>query len=152
MKKEKMMSPGQRIKGIPFVLFLFLLAHSMAHSQGSFKVPIYLKNKEIWVEVAKTPEERARGLMGRKLLGKDEGMLFIFEKEDYHGFWMKDTHIPLTIAFIDKEGRIVKITDMKPLSLETHDPPRPILYALEMKRGWFSAQGLKVGDMLRFSK
>ena len=73
------MSPGQRIKGIPFVLFLFLLAHSMAHSQGSFKVPIYLKNKEIWVEVAKTPGERARGLMGRKVLGKDEGMLFIFE-------------------------------------------------------------------------
>ena len=102
--------------------------------------------------MAKTPEERARGLMGRKLLDKDEGMLFIFEKEDYHGFWMKGTYIPLSIAFIDKEGRIVKITDMKPLSLETHDPPRPVLYALEMKKGWFSANGLKVGDVLRFSK
>jgi len=128
------------------------LIHSTAHSQGPLKVPLYLKNKEIWVEVAKTPEERARGLMGRKLLSKDEGMLFIFEKEDYHGFWMKDTHIPLSIAFIDKEGRIVKITDMKPLSLETHDPPRPILYALEMNKGWFSTHGLKIGDVIRFSK
>jgi hypothetical protein len=125
---------------------------SAAHSQSSLKVPIYLKNKEIWVEVAKTPEERTRGLMGRKHLGKDEGMLFIFEKEDYHGFWMKDTQIPLSIAFIDKEGRIVRITDMKPLTLETHNPPQPILYALEMKKGWFSANGLKVGDTLRFSK
>ncbi len=146
------MSPGLRIKGIPFILFLFLLTHSTAHSEGSLKVPIYLKNKEIRVEVAKTPEERARGLMGRKLLGKDEGMLFIFEKEDYHGFWMKDTYIPLSIAFIDREGRIVKIADMRPLSLETHDPPRPILYALEMKKGWFSANGFKAGDILRFSK
>ncbi len=146
------MSPGLRIKGIPFILFLFLLTHSTAHSESSLKVPIYLKNKEIRVEVAKTPEERARGLMGRKLLGKDEGMLFIFEKEDYHGFWMKDTYIPLSIAFIDREGRIVKIADMRPLSLETHDPPRPILYALEMKKGWFSANGFKAGDILRFSK
>ncbi len=151
MKKEKM-SPGLRIKGIPFILFLFLLTHSTAHSQSFPKVPIYLKDKEIWVEVAKTPEERARGLMGRKRLGKDEGMLFIFEKEDYHGFWMKDTYIPLSIAFIDKGGRIVRITDMKPLSLEAHDPPRPILYALEMKKGWFSANGFKIGDVLRFSK
>ncbi len=90
--------------------------------------------------------------MGRKHLGKDQGMLFIFEKEDYHGFWMKDTQIPLSIAFIDKEGRIVRITDMKPLTLETHIPPQPILYALEMKKGWFSANGIKVGDVIRFSK
>jgi uncharacterized membrane protein (UPF0127 family) len=65
---------------------------------------------------------------------------------------MKDTYIPLSIAFVDKQGRIVKMTDMKPLSLETHDPPRPILYVLEMKKGWFSANGLKVGDIIRFSK
>ena len=116
------------------------------------KIPLYIKNKEIWVEVAKTPEERANGLMGRKHLGKDEGMLFIFETEDYHGFWMKDTRIPLSIAFIDKEGRIVRITDMKPLTLESHTPPKPILYALEMEQGWFPANGIKVGDIVRFSK
>jgi hypothetical protein len=145
------MSPGQRIERITFVLFLFLLT-SVAHSQSLLKIPIYIKDKEIWVEVAKTPEERTHGLMGRKHLGKDEGMLFIFEKEDYHGFWMKDTQISLSIAFIDKEGRIVRITDMKPLTLEIHTPPQPILDALEMKKGWFSANGIKVGDVLRFSK
>ena len=150
MKREKM-SPGQRIERITFVLFLFLLT-SVAHSQSLLKIPIYVKDKEIWVEVAKTPEERTHGLMGRKHLGKDEGMLFIFEKEDYHGFWMKDTQISLSIAFIDKEGRIVRITDMKPLTLEIHTPPQPILDALEMKKGWFSANGIKVGDVIRFSK
>jgi uncharacterized membrane protein (UPF0127 family) len=133
-------------------LISILLLTSPALSGNLLKIPLYIKEKEIRVEVAKTPEERARGLMGRRSLGKDEGMLFIFEKEDYHGFWMKNTYIPLSIAFIDKEGRIAKITDMKPLSLETHDPPRPILYALEMNKGWFSANGFKVGDILRFSK
>ena len=150
MKREKV-SLGQRIEKITFILFLLLLT-SVAHSQSPLKIPIYIKDKEIWVEVAKTSEERARGLMGRKHLGKDEGMLFVFEKEDYHGFWMKDTQIPLSIAFIDKKGRILRITDMKPLTLENHNPPQPILYALEMKKGWFSANGIKIRDILRFSK
>jgi uncharacterized membrane protein (UPF0127 family) len=104
------------------------------------------------VEVAQTPEEWSVGLMGRKHLGKDEGMLFIFKTEDYHGFWMKDTLLPLSIAFIDKDSRIVWITDMKPLTLDSHVPPRPILYALEMNKGWFSSRGVKVGDEIRFSK
>jgi uncharacterized membrane protein (UPF0127 family) len=125
---------------------------SVAHSQSSLKIPIYIKGKEIQVEVAKTPEERTHGLMGRKHLGKDEGMLFVFEREDYHGFWMKDTQISLSIAFVDKGGQIIGIEDMKPLTLETHTPSQPILYALEMKKGWFSANGIKVGDIVRFSK
>ena len=138
------------IEGIIFILFLLWI--SIAHSQSLLKIPLYIKSREISVEVAKTPEERAHGLMGRKDLGKDEGMLFVFETEDYHGFWMKDTHVPLSIAFIDKECRIVRITDMKPRTLESHIPPQPILYALEMKRGWFSIHGIKVGDMVKFSK
>jgi hypothetical protein len=140
----------RRIEKIIFILFLLWI--SIAHSQNILKIPLYIKDKEIWVEVAKSPEERANGLMGRKHLGKNEGMLFIFEIEDYHGFWMKDTIIPLSIAFIDREGRIVKITDMKPLALESHIPPKPVLYALEMNKGWFSANGINVGDILRFSK
>jgi hypothetical protein len=90
--------------------------------------------------------------MGRKHLGEEEGMFFIFETEDYHAFWMKDTLVALSIAFIDKGGRIVGIADMKPLSLDSHSPPKPILYALEMKKGWFARKGIKVGDVLRFSK
>lgn len=144
------MSLDRRIKRSAFVFFLFSI--SIAYSQNLLKIPLYINSKEILVEVAKTPEETAHGLMGRRDLGKDEGMLFIFETEDYHGFWMKDTLLPLSIAFIDKDGQIVKITDMKPRTLESHTPPRPILYALEMKQGWFSNNGIKVGDVLRFSK
>jgi len=124
----------------------------LVYSQSLPKIPVYLKEKEIWVEVVRTPEERAQGLMGRKHLGEDEGMLFIFEKEDYHSFWMKNTLIPLSIAFVDREGKILRIADMEPLTLESHPPPRPILYALEMKKGWFSTNGVQVGDMLKFSK
>jgi uncharacterized membrane protein (UPF0127 family) len=148
--KRVRMSLNRRIKKIIFILLLLWIP--IAHSKNSLKIPLYIKDKEIWVEVAKTPEETSNGLMGRKHLGKDEGMLFIFEVEGYHGFWMKNTLIPLSIAFIDKEGRIVKITDMKPLSLQTHAPPRPVLYALEMNKGWFSANDIKVGHILRFSK
>lgn len=90
--------------------------------------------------------------MGRKHLGRDEGMLFIFETEDYHGFWMKDTILPLSIAFIDKGSRIVSITDMRPKTLDSHLPSAPILYALEMNQGWFSSHGIKPGDVVRFSK
>lgn len=134
------------------IVSLFLLGAVVANAQALRKIPVYFPQKEIWVEVAQTPEERARGLMGREHLGPDEGMLFIFEKEDYHSFWMKDTRIPLSLAFIDKQGRILKITDMKPFTLESHSPPAPILYALEMRRGWFSAHGIKTGDVMRFSK
>jgi uncharacterized membrane protein (UPF0127 family) len=144
------MSLARGIKRIIFILFLFWIP--VTHSQSLLKIPLYINNREISVEVAKTTEERAHGLMGRKDLGKDEGMLFIFETEGHHGFWMKDTYVPLSIAFIDKEGRIVRITDMKPRTLESHIPPQPILYALEMKKDWFSKNGIKVGDMVRFSK
>ncbi len=142
--------PGQGIR-LFFVLCLCLLP-SVISSEDLQKIPLYLKGKEIRVEVARTPEERAQGLMGRRHLGKEEGMLFVFEEEGYHRFWMKDTLIPLSIAFIDREGRIVQITDMKPLTLTSHAPPKPILYALEMTQGWFSKNGIKVGDRVRFSK
>lgn len=140
----------QKIEGILFILVL--IWDPVASSQSVLKIPLYFNHKEIWVEVAKTPEERAYGLMGRKHLGKNEGMLFIFETEDYHGFWMKDTHIPLSIAFFDRDGMIVWITDMKPLTLNSHVPPKPILYALEMNKGWFAQHSIKVGDVVRFSK
>lgn len=134
------------------ILLLFLLWISIAHTQNLLKIPLYIKNREIWVEVAKTPEEWAHGLKGRKELGKDKGMLFVFETEDYHSFWMKDTPVPLSIAFIDKECRIIEITDMEPLTLESHTPSQPILYALEMKRGWFAINGIHIGDLVAFSK
>jgi len=148
--KEKKRLWNQKIEWGVFLLLLSI-TYPVAYGQSLQRIPLYIKEKEILVEVAKTPEERAQGLMGRKHLGKDEGMLFIFDREDYHGFWMKNTYIPLSIAFIDREGRIIWITDMKPLTLESHVPPRPILYALEMNKGWFSSHGINVGDRIKFS-
>ena len=149
MKKKKRCL-DRRTERILFILVLLWI--SVAHSQSLPKIPLYIHREEIWAEVAKTPEERNRGLMGRKHLGKDEGMFFIFETEDYHGFWMKDTVIPLSIAFIDKDGRIVSITDMRPQTLASHLPPVAVLYALEMSKGWFSSHGIRTGDIVRFSK
>ncbi len=141
---------NRRIEGALFILFLLWIP--VAHSQNLPRIPLYIQDKEIKVEVAQTPEERSYGLMGRKHLGKDEGMFFVFETEDYHAFWMKDTLLPLSIAFIGKDGRIVWMTDMKPLTLDSHVPPQPVLYALEMNKGWFSSHGVKVGDVVKFSK
>jgi uncharacterized membrane protein (UPF0127 family) len=148
--KKKRLSLDRRIKAILFSLLF--VSFSVAHSQGLPQIPLYIKAKEIRVEVAKTPDERALGLMNRKQLEKDEGMLFIFESEGYHSFWMKNTLLPLSIAFIDKDGRIVDIKDMKPLSLDSHSPSKQVLYALEMNKGWFKKNGVKIGDLVRFSK
>jgi len=151
--KPKRISQGRRIRKIVCIVSsICLLWISGIHSQSLTKIPIYIKDREVWVEMAKTEEERAKGLMGRMSLGKNEGMIFIFEDEGYHGFWMKNTLVPLSIAFIDKEGKIVWITDMRPLTLSSHQPPKPILYALEMNQGWFTTNRIKVGDVVRFSQ
>ena len=151
--KSRRKLQGQWIETIAYLIpSLCLLWASAVYSQGLPKIPIYVKGREIRVEVAKTEEERSRGLMERASLGKDEGMLFIFEAEGIHGFWMKNTLLPLSIAFIDKEGNIVQITDMEPRTLSVHDPPKPVLYALEMNRGWFATNRIKAGDIMRFSK
>ena len=100
------------------------------------------------VEVADDPAERAKGLMYRKALGKNRGMLFIYPEERELSFWMKNTLIPLSIAFIDSERRIIDIQDMKPLD---DKPPHyvssePAQYALEVNQGFFEKGGVKVGD------
>jgi uncharacterized membrane protein (UPF0127 family) len=106
------------------------------------------KKVEVRVEVADNTFERARGLMYRTALGVNRGMLFAYPEEQRLSFWMKNTLIPLSIAFIDSERRIVDIQDMKPLDDE---PPSyvsadPAQYALEVNRGFFEERGVKVGD------
>jgi uncharacterized membrane protein (UPF0127 family) len=100
------------------------------------------------VEIADDEAELARGLMYRTALAEHRGMLFVFEEEQELSFWMKNTLIPLSIAFMDSEGRIVDIQDMKPLD---DDPPsyvsaEPAQYALEVNQGFFEERGVKVGD------
>jgi uncharacterized membrane protein (UPF0127 family) len=106
------------------------------------------KRVEVRVEIANNAFERARGLMYRTALGEDRGMLFVYPEEQELSFWMKNTLIPLSIAYIDSEGRIVDILDMKPLD---DKPPHyvssePVQYALEVNQGFFEKRGAKVGD------
>ncbi len=98
------------------------------------------------VEIVSTPETRARGLSNRDSLGADEGMLFVFEQERPVSFWMKDTRIPLSIAFLDAAGRVLAIEDMEPMDETTHPSPGPIRYAIEANRGWFARRGIRPGD------
>jgi uncharacterized membrane protein (UPF0127 family) len=103
----------------------------------------------IRVELARTDAERARGLMNRSALPDGEGMLFIFEREQILSFWMKNTLIPLSIAFIRTDGRIIEIRDMRALDLTTVSSTRSARYALEVPQGWFSRSGIEAGDYLR---
>ncbi|MGH3030271.1 MAG: DUF192 domain-containing protein [Gaiellaceae bacterium] len=104
------------------------------------------------VEVADSDEERAVGLMNRESLPEDAGMIFVFPEEHSGGFWMKDTLIPLSIAFADVEGRILRILDMEPCEsdpCEIYDPGVSYRSALEVNRGAFSEWGVEEGDRLR---
>lgn len=102
------------------------------------------------VMVCQTPQSRQRGLMFKKSLPPDEGMLFVFPQEGCHPFWMKNTYIPLSIAFINRDLEIIQIDEMEPLDTTSHTPLGPILYALETNKGWFKSNGIKVGDRVRF--
>jgi len=106
-------------------------------------------NARISVELAATRAARARGLMFRKSLPDDHGMLFLFPEATVLDFWMKDTSIPLSIAFADASGRIVRIADMEPNSLADVSSVVPARYALEMNRGWFARHGIAEGDAIR---
>ena len=103
------------------------------------------------VEVADSAEERQVGLMGRESLPEDAGMIFLFDEDTSGGFWMKDTLIPLSIAFADADGTIVSILDMEPCAAdpcEIYDPGVPYRSALEVNRGAFSRWGVEEGDRL----
>jgi uncharacterized membrane protein (UPF0127 family) len=101
---------------------------------------------ELTVELARTPAERSRGLSLRNELPEDGGMLFVYPEETESAFWMKDTFIPLSIAFIAEGGAILDIQAMEPLSVELHRPPGPFRYGLEVNQGWFGRNGFEVGD------
>ena len=101
---------------------------------------------EVEVEVADDTDEMQKGLMGRTALAEDAGMLFVYPEERELSFWMKDTLIPLSIAFMDSDGRIVDIQDMQPLDQTRHYPAEPAQYALEVNQGFFAERGVQVGD------
>lgn len=115
------------------------------------RVTIRVGGWPIRAKVSQTPEQMQRGLMFTEELPEDEGMLFVFERQKILHFWMKNTLLPLSVAFIDKRGRIVEIERMEAMDERTlHTSRLPALYALEMNAGWFQAHGIKVGDRVEF--
>jgi len=108
--------------------------------------PLKIKGSTARVEVAVSEEEKRTGLMFRRSLGENSGMLFIYENEGRWAMWMKNTYVPLSVAFIDRNGRILNIEDMQPLTEDTHQAIGPVKYALEMNQGWFAKRGIGKGD------
>ncbi len=113
-------------------------------ARGATKLKV--AGKEVIVELALTAWEHQQGLKHRRWLPDGHGMLFVFPEESRHSFWMKDTYIPISIAFISNGGIITQIESMEPLSLRSHVSREAVKYALEMTGGWFERNNVKVGD------
>jgi len=103
---------------------------------------------QIDAQVAATPEQRSTGLMFRKEMPQHEGMLFVFEQPTVQCFWMKNTLLPLTAAFVADDGTIVNLADMKPQTTDSHCSAKPVRYVLEMNQGWFAKKNIKAGFKL----
>ena len=106
--------------------------------------------QKISVQLARTPQQRQTGLMHRRSMPQQEGMLFVFDQPGVQCFWMKNTLLPLTAAFVDDDGTIVNLADMQPQSETPHCSARPVRYVLEMNQGWFKHHGVKAGARLKW--
>ena len=135
------------VKILPLLILLLITVFT----KSSYKITV--NNTAIEVEIADTPSERERGLMYRASLKDEHGMLFIYPAPQILSFLMKNTLIPLSIAFIDTKGRIISIQEMVPQAsppFTYYVSPGPAKYALEVPQGWFSMGKVSVGDMVKF--
>jgi len=141
-----------------FLLCLSLAASLLAsplwaHAQGEpqmnlQRVKLHAGMYEIDAQVALQPVEREIGLMFRESMPQQEGMLFVFEQPATQCFWMKNTILPLTAAFVADDGRIVNLADMAPQTTNSHCSTEPVRYVLEMNQGWFARKNIKGGFRL----
>jgi uncharacterized membrane protein (UPF0127 family) len=133
-------------------VFIAALALLALFSCGSAlqRIQVDIKGVAFDVEVARTEEEREKGLMFRRTLGNRQGMLFVFDRDQHLAFWMKNTRIPLSIAFLSSEGKILEIRDMDPFSLIIVRSRFSSRYALELPRGAFAEIGAATGDDVSF--
>ncbi|AVO48095.1 DUF192 domain-containing protein [Melaminivora suipulveris] len=138
---------------LPAVALGLTLAGGPAAAQNGpqlnlMRVELSAGMHRIDAQVARAPVERQIGLMLRRDMPAHEGMLFVFEQPGVQCFWMKNTLLPLTAAFVADDGTIVNLADMQPQSEESHCSARPVRYVLEMNQGWFAQRGLKAGAKL----
>ena len=123
-----------------------------AQFQAQPKLPTIRLNADIQnipTEVASTPEQRQTGMMFRTAMAPNDAMLFVFEEPSQQCFWMKNTLVPLSAAFVKDDGTIANIVDMKPQTTDSHCSTEPVRYVLEMNQGWFGKHGVKAGSKLR---
>jgi len=104
-------------------------------------------SQALFIETADDPAERSTGLVNRTCLGDNSGMLFVYPNDVENTFWMKDTLVPLSIAWLKADGAILEIEDMQPRTEDQHSSPAPFRYAIEANQGWFTAHGISVGDV-----
>ena len=130
-------------------LFAGLALSAAAQAQNAMPVmELSAGFHRIEAEVAATDQNRQLGLMNRKAMPTQRGMLFVFTQENTHCMWMRNTLLPLSVAFMDAEGKIINIEDMQPQTEDNHCARRPARYALEMNLGWFAQRGIKPGVKL----
>ena len=134
-------------------MVLLMLGSGVARGQDAPQTTLQRATLSVGIhridtQVAATPEQREIGLMYRKEMPQHEGMLFIFESPSRLCFWMKNTLIPLTAAFIADDGSIVNLENMKPQTTEPHCAAKPVRYVLEMNQGWFEKKGAKPGSKI----
>ena len=125
---------------------VLLLGLACAPSAHAGELPLKIGKHAISAEVADTPAAREHGLMQRTRLCANCGMLFVFPRAARYGFWMKNTPLPIALAFIGGDGRVINIVEMRPYSVDVHYAQADALYALEMNSGWFAAHGVNPGD------
>ena len=133
-------------------LLLFGLAWCAHAQQAQLNLPriqLQAGMHQMDVQVAATPLQREIGLMNRTEMPHHEGMLFVFEQASQQCFWMKNTLLPLTAAFLADDGTIVNLADMKPQTTDSHCSEKPVRFVLEMKQGWFAQKGVKKGFKLK---
>lgn len=139
------------MKKIAPLFLLFLISCTSKSEYGLDQIHLHVGGHEITVELARTPQQRETGLMFRKSLPDDRGMLFVFVRESHRSFWMKNTYIPLSIAYMDREGIILNIENMYPLDTRSVPSMGPAKYALEVNQGQFRKWGISVGDIIDLS-
>jgi len=142
-----------RIRFFPRLAGLFLASTVSAglFAQQLTKLPTISLNAGIYVikaEVAARDSERQQGLMFREKMGANEGMVFLFDAPASVCMWMKNTLIPLSVAFLDEKGRIINIENMRPQTTDSHCAYKPASYALEMNAGWFAQKNIKPGSLI----
>lgn len=132
-----------------FIRAALLLAFTFPHAADAETVTLHIEGVAVHAEIARAPQSRSQGLMQRTQLCRDCGMLFIFPEAGRYAFWMKNTPLPLSIAFIAADGTILNIAEMQPNTTDAHIAHGDALYALEMNRGWFAQNNVKPGYQIK---